>query len=66
MHFWIDLIKQCTYQVEFFYFLHIWTVMVQNVFSLSRLSPTPQNVEWNILEYIDCKIKDIFFTTNLL
>jgi len=29
-------------------------------------APTPQNVEQNILEYIDRKNKDNFFTTNLL
>jgi hypothetical protein len=29
-------------------------------------SPPPKNVERNILEYIDRKKKDTFFTTNLL
>jgi hypothetical protein len=28
--------------------------------------PPPKNVERNILEYIDRKTKDTFFTTNLL
>ena len=29
-------------------------------------APTPQNIERNILEYIDRKNKDNSFTTNLL
>ncbi len=38
---------------------------VSGVLGAAR-SPPPKNVEQDIYEYVDCKNKDTFFTTNLL